>query len=174
LLTPLFVIFLLKDLFPLALLVFSIAAITDGLDGLWAKYFDQYSLLGSYLDPIADKLLLSSAFISLAVLKILPAWLAVLVLSRDILIVTGIAVFAITGIHLELKPSLVSKFTTVLQMLTIITTMLDFMVSSVYTLKVTFFWLTAGLTITSGLHYIYFGLNIFQNSASNNRTRKDH
>jgi len=167
LLTPLFVIFLLKDLFSLALLVFFIAAISDSLDGLCARYFNQHSVLGTYLDPIADKLLLSSAFVSLAVLKILPAWLAVIVLSRDILIVTGIAVFAITDISIEMKPSLVSRFTTVLQMLTILISLLDLTFFKVITLKWSLFWLTTAITITSGLHYIYFGLNVLQNAFGN-------
>ena len=67
LLIPLFIIFLLKNMFHLALLVFTIAAISDALDGLIARYLDQRTLLGAYLDPLADKLLLSSAFIILAI-----------------------------------------------------------------------------------------------------------
>ncbi|MEA1899712.1 MAG: CDP-alcohol phosphatidyltransferase family protein, partial [Thermodesulfobacteriota bacterium] len=86
LLTPLFVIFLLRNLFSFALLVFTIAAISDALDGLFARYFNQHTALGAYLDPIADKLLLTSAFVSLAILKIVPGWLTVIVISRDILI----------------------------------------------------------------------------------------
>ena len=167
LLTPLFVIFLIKDLLASALLVFSIAAISDGLDGLLAKYFNQYSLLGAYLDPIADKLLLTSAFISLAVLKIIPAWLAVIVLSRDILIVTGIAVFAISNIHIEINPSFVSKCTTVAQVSTIITALLNTQIHSVNIIKWPLLWLTAVLTMISGFHYIYIGLNLLQNAYGN-------
>ena len=171
LLTPLFVIFLLKDLFHFALLVFTIAAISDGLDGLLAKYFNQYSVLGAYLDPIADKLLLASAFVSLAVLKTIPAWLTVIVLSRDILIITGIAVFALTEIPIEINPSLVSKWTTVSQFLTVFLTLLDPGITGVQTTKWWLFWITAGLTITSGLHYVYFGLNILQNSYGKNQKK---
>ena len=171
LLTPLFVIFLLKDLFHFALLVFTIAAISDGLDGLLARYFNQFSVLGAYLDPIADKLLLASAFVSLAVLKVIPAWLAVIVLSRDILIVTGIAVFALTDIPIEMNPSLVSKWTTVAQFLTILLTLLDPGIPGVQITKHLLFWITAGLTIASGLHYVYFGLNILQNSYAKNQNK---
>jgi len=170
LLTPLFVILLLRDLLSYALLVFSIAAITDGLDGLIAKYFKQHSAFGAYLDPIADKLLLTSAFVSLAVLKIIPAWLTVIVLSRDILIITGIVVFAITNIQIEIKPSFVSKCTTVAQALTIFFTLLDSQIARVYMIKWSLFWLAAVLTIISGLHYIYMGLNILQNASGNNRS----
>jgi cardiolipin synthase (CMP-forming) len=168
LLTPLFVIFLLKDLFHFALLVFFIAAITDGLDGLLARYFNQYTVLGAYLDPIADKLLLASAFVSLAVLKIIPPWLAVIVLSRDILIITGIAVFSLTDIPIEINPSLVSKWTTVAQFLTILLTLLGPGIQGIQIAKQMLFWVTASLTIASGLHYIYVGLNILQDSYGKN------
>ena len=168
LLTPLFVIFLLRDMFSFALLVFSIAAISDGLDGLLARYFNQYSVLGAYLDPIADKLLLVSAFVSLAVLKIIPPWLTVIVISRDIMIVIGILIFAMTDIPIEMKPSLVSKCTTVAQLFTIFLTLLDPQIPGAQTIKQLLFWITAGLTITSGLHYIYFGLNVLQNSTGKN------
>jgi cardiolipin synthase len=171
LLTPLFVIFLLRDLFHFALLVFTIAAITDGLDGLLARYFNQYSVLGAYLDPIADKLLLASAFVSLAVLKIIPPWLAVIVLSRDILIVTGIAVFSLVDIHIEINPSLVSKWTTAAQFLTILLTLLDPIIPEIQIIKRMLFWITASFTTASGLHYVYIGLNILQNSYSKNQKK---
>ena len=168
LLTPLFVIFLLKDLFHFALLVFFIAAITDGLDGLLARYFNQYTVLGAYLDPIADKLLLASAFVSLAVLKIIPPWLAVIVLSRDILIITGIALFSLSDIPIEINPSLVSKWTTVAQFLTILLTLLGPGIPGIEIAKRMLFWVAASLTIASGLHYVYVGLNILQDSYGKN------
>jgi len=168
LLTPLFVIFLLRDMFSFALLVFSIAAVSDGLDGLLARYFNQYSVLGAYLDPIADKLLLVSAFVSLAVLKIIPPWLTVIVISRDIMIVIGILIFAMTDIPIEMKPSLVSKCTTVAQLFTIFLTLLDPQIPGTQIIKQLLFWITAGLTVTSGLHYIYFGLNVLQNATGKN------
>lgn len=165
LLTPLFVIYLVKGMFQFALLVFTIAAISDGLDGLLARYFNQHSALGAYLDPIADKLLLASAFVSLAVLKIIPAWLTIIVLSRDILIVTGIAVFTLMRIPFEIKPSLVSKWTTVFQSLTIFLILLDPKISGIYIFKSSMLWITAGLTTTSGLHYVYFALNVLQSAS---------
>ena len=173
LLIPLFVILLLKNLFSYALLVFTIAAISDGLDGLLARYFNQYSVLGAYLDPIADKLLLGSAFVCLAVLKIIPPWLTVIVLSRDILIVIGIALFTIAGINIKVKPTLVSKCTTFVQVLTIFLSLLNPQIPDAHTiiwsLRWSLFWLTAGFTIASGLHYIYLGLNIFQDASGNSQ-----
>jgi cardiolipin synthase len=168
LLTPLFVIFLLRNMFSFALLVFSIAAVSDGLDGLLARCFNQYSLLGAYLDPIADKLLLVSAFVSLAVLKIIPPWLTVIVISRDIMIVIGLLIFTMTHISIEMKPSLVSKCTTVAQLFTIFLTLLDPQIPGAHIMKQLLFWITAVLTITSGLHYIYFGLNLLHNANEKN------
>lgn len=169
LITPLFVIFLLKNLFSYALLVFTVAAISDGLDGLFARYFNQYSVLGAYLDPIADKLLLTSGFVCLAVIKIIPSWLTVIVLSRDILIVIGIALFTIAGIRIEMKPTLVSKFTTFVQVLTIFLSLLNPQIPDANAIKWSLFCITAGFTIASGLHYIYLGLNIFQDASGNSQ-----
>ncbi len=168
LLTPLFVIFLLKNLFHHALIVFTVAAVSDGLDGLLARYFNQYSVLGAYLDPIADKLLMGSAYVSLAILAVVPAWLTVIVLSRDILIITGIVVFALADIHIEIKPSLVSKWTTVAQLATIILVLLNPQIEGINMTKILLFWIMAGLTIASGLHYIYIGLNILQDPHGKN------
>jgi cardiolipin synthase len=173
LLIPLFVIFLLKDLMTFALLTVIYAAVSDGLDGLLARYFEQQSALGSYLDPIADKLLLTSAYISLAVLKIIPGWLTVLVISRDVFIVLAFAIFVLFDIKVEAKPSLISKWTTVAQLATIMVTLLslEFPIALALIIKPPLFWIVAVLTILSGFHYVYVGLNIFQD-ASNNRGNK--
>ena len=169
LLIPLFIIFLLKDMFHFALLVFTIAAISDGLDGLFARYLDQRTLLGAYLDPLADKLLLTSAFIMLAVIKIVPGWLAVIVISRDILILLAFAVFAMADISIEIRPRITSKYTTVFQMSTIFFLLLDPKIPGADMIKWILYWLTAGITILSGFHYIYIGMNLIQNVSNNNR-----
>ena len=172
LLTPLFVIFLLRNLFSFALLVFVIAAISDALDGLFARYFNQHTVLGAYLDPIADKLLLTSAFVSLAILKIVPGWLTVIVISRDILILLGVAIFAIINIDFEVKPSVASKCTTVAQLSTVFITLLQPKLPDFYMIQMSLYWITAGLTIISGLHYIYMGLNIIQDASGNSHIPK--
>jgi cardiolipin synthase len=71
-------------------------------------------------------------------------------------------------IPIEMKPSLISKCTTVAQLFTIFLTLLDPQISGALIIKRLLFWITAGLTITSGLHYIYFGLNVLQNSTGKN------
>ena len=172
LLTPLFVIFLLKDLLSFALLVFTIAAISDALDGLFARYFNQHTELGAYLDPIADKLLLTSAFVSLAILKIVPGWLTVIVISRDILILLGVTIFAMTNINFDVRPSIASKCTTVAQLSTVFLALLDPKLPDFYMIQLSLYWLTAGLTIISGLHYIYIGMNIIQDVSENKQSQK--
>jgi len=172
LLTPLFVIFLIKNLYSCALLTFTVAGISDGLDGLLARYFNQRTVLGAYLDPIADKLLLTSAFVSLAILKVIPGWLTVIVISRDILITIGIVIFSIVNIDFVVKPSIASKCTTVSQLATVFLTLLSLSIPITIFIKFPLYWLTAVLTIISGLHYIYIGLNILQNASLNNKASK--
>jgi len=162
LLTPLFVIFLLRDMFGFALMVFTLSAVSDGLDGLLARYFDQRTELGAYLDPIADKLLMAASYTSLAILKMMPPWLTVIVISRDILIALGFAVFTLRGQRVAVKPSLVGKCTTVAQLSTIILILLDTEIRGLMMLITPGYWITAALTTISGLHYLYFGLNVLQ------------
>lgn len=172
LLVPLFVIYLIKDMFFSALLVFAIAGLSDGLDGLIARYFNQRTELGAYLDPIADKLLISSAFISLAVIKIIPGWMAVIVVSRDVLILLGIAIFSITDISVDIKPSFVSKCTTVAQLFTVVFVLLNPGISGAVVIKYFLYWLTTILSILSGFHYIYIGMNILQKASLNNQKQQ--
>jgi cardiolipin synthase (CMP-forming) len=171
LLTPLFVILLIKSLFAHALIVFTLAGISDGLDGFIARYFNQRTVMGSYLDPIADKFLLSAAFITLAILTIIPAWITVIVISRDILILVGIAVFAITDFKVNIKPSIVSKFTTAAQLGTIFIVLLGFHIPAVVIAESPALWITAGLTILSGLHYMLAGVSILQAGLENTPPR---
>lgn len=160
--TPLFVILLMKNLFGLALVFFTLAAVSDGLDGFIARYFNQRTVMGAYLDPIADKFLLSTSFIALAILEIIPAWLTVIVISRDILILAGIAIFTINDIKVNIKPSIVSKCTTAVQLATVFIVLLGFFFPVVSIVEQAAFWTAAGLTILSGLHYILAGISILQ------------
>ena len=92
LLIPLFVILIINKHFGWALITFAIAGITDGIDGLIARITHQRTELGAYLDPIADKLLLFAAFITLAIIEIIPSWLVVIVITRDVIILVGFLV----------------------------------------------------------------------------------
>ncbi len=156
LLTPLFVIALLKGIFSFALFIFIIAAISDALDGITARWLDQRTLLGAYLDPIADKLLILASYICLGFMGLVPDWLAVIVISRDILIFLGVATLKLMDLGMEVRPSIASKMTTTAQLFTVFVILLDRNFPFQYGLYI----LTAILTSISGLHYIYIGMNV--------------
>lgn len=160
LLTPLFAICLIKRLLEQALLVFAIAAITDGLDGFVARVFKQKTTLGAYLDPIADKLLLSTAFITLAIHRLIPSWLTVIVITRDVLILFGVALLTIMNRAVEARPSVLSKLTTVAQLAAVCSVLIGFQTPLPVRIARFLFWFTAAITTVSGLQYIYRGLNI--------------
>ncbi len=166
LLTPLFVICMIRGLFHPAAAVFALAAVSDALDGLFARWFNQRTVLGAYLDPIADKILLMSAFVCLAILKVIPPWVTVIVISRDIIIGVGFAISEITDTDIEIRPRLPSKCTTVAQMLTVFFALLFPDVSDMAVLKTILCMVTGGLTVISGLHYIYLGMNLLQGAGT--------
>jgi cardiolipin synthase len=172
LITPLFVILLIRDLHGYAFLLFLFAGISDGLDGLIARMFNQRSDLGAVLDPVADKLLLTAAYLSLGILKDIPGWLTVVVISRDVLIVIGIAVLTFSGIHFDIRPSLISKWTTVCQIFTVAVTLLDLRFHEGAMVWHILCWTTAVMTVLSGLHYTYLGLHILQ-TGYGTRLKKD-
>jgi cardiolipin synthase len=162
LLTPLLAIFLIKHLLGFALLVFAIAAVTDGVDGLIARVFHQKTRLGAYLDPAADKLLLVTAFVTLGIQELIPSWLAVVVITRDVLILFGIALFVMTDRKFDPAPSILSKVTTVAQLASVLSVLLGYEIPRIVQIQGPLFWFAAGMTMISGFQYIYRGLNILQ------------
>lgn len=99
----------------IALAAFVIAGVTDAVDGYIAKRFDQQTELGAYLDPLADKTLIVSIYISLAIFGFIPPWVAILVVSRDIMIVGAVVLSTLIERPLTIHPLLVSKANTVAQ-----------------------------------------------------------
>lgn len=162
LVTPLFIILLIRGHFDYALLIFTLAGVTDGLDGFIARVFNQKTELGAFLDPLADKALLIASFLTLAVKEIIPPWLAVIVVSRDLVIMLGIAIFEIKDIRFKIKPSIISKFTTVAQLLSVFIALAAIQWPRIDEFKGVIHWTAAILTTASGLHYIYMGLGILQ------------
>jgi cardiolipin synthase len=160
LLIPVFVIFIINKLFEWALITFAIAGITDGIDGMVARITHKRTELGAYLDPIADKLLLMAAFISLAIIEILPSWLAVIVVTRDVIILLGFLVFILLNYRPKIKPSLVSKVTTFFQISTILLVLMAGYAPIFKQLSVIAVYGTTLFTIVSGSHYIYVGTRI--------------
>ncbi len=153
-LVPIFVIYLMNDEFLSALTVFIIAGVSDGIDGLVARIFNQKSRLGAYLDPMADKILLVAAFIILAVRGFIPAWLTVIVITRDVLILLGVLFLFLQNNEFHIRPSIISKINTCLQMGTVFLVLAQETLDFLTHLTPWVFWVTALLTIASGLGYI--------------------
>jgi cardiolipin synthase len=159
-LIPFFINFMIYGYYPEALLVFIVACITDALDGLLARLLKQQTELGAFLDPMADKLLILSAFITLALFGRLPFWLVLIVISRDAILTLGGIIIYFSTDTLRIKPSIIGKTTTVLQLLVVSLSL----VSMSY--QITFVYLpvleaaTAVVTIASGTQYFIRGLKL--------------
>ena len=160
LLTPLLVILLINDRFLEAFIVFTLAGITDGLDGLIARLMRQKTRIGAILDPIADKLLLTSAYVTLAIIGFLPNWLAVTVISRDVIIVFGVLILFLFQGGVEISPSVPSKITTVTQLGTIFAVFVNQELGWLHQILFPLYIFTAVVTVISGLHYMYLGSQI--------------
>ena len=99
----------------IAFVLFLAAGVSDAVDGFLAKRFGMTTELGAYLDPLADKALIVSIYLTLGINNLIPRWLVIMVVSRDILIVGGIMLSWVVGSPLKIKPLLVSKLNTVAQ-----------------------------------------------------------
>jgi len=165
LLVPVFAYLLISGRGKAALLVFAVCGLTDALDGILARWLKQRTLVGALLDPIADKLLMATAFIVLAYVHIVPLRLAVMVISRDIFILVGSILYLLLLDSSDIQATGLSKANTVVQVLTVI-----------YFLGVAAFpaeaaalgmgtvpgrivtWVCAVTTVGSGLQYLYIGI----------------
>jgi len=166
-LVPIFVIYMINNNTLASLIVFIIASISDALDGFLARVFHQKSNLGAHLDPLADKMLLMTAYITLAILKMIPSWLAVLAISRDVIILLGVLILYLNRYPVKINPSLLSKATTVTQIATVLV-VLSHGYLNIEFLRIYIFWLAALLTIASGLQYIRIGMVILSEGANSN------
>lgn len=165
-LVPVTVIFLIDGSFFTALAIFTLAGVTDALDGFLARVLSQKTVLGAYLDPLADKALLTSCFVTLSIMGIIPGWLAVVVVSRDFIILLGISILFMVSVPFEIKPIFVSKVTTAVQIMTVFLALAfktlggDGHPLFIHSLH----WLTAGFTIISGFHYLIRGIKAINHS----------
>ena len=154
---PFIVIKLLDHHYRGALILFVIAGFSDGLDGLLARRLHQQTLLGQYLDPIADKMLLSTVFLVLSVVEKIPWKFTVLVFSRDvcILLVSGV-LYTIAGLR-DFRPSIFGKANTLSQVAAVVFVMLlqVYPMHWVWLGRTLFLRATFALTIISAGHYVY-------------------
>ncbi len=153
-LVPFFVAAVLYFRFTAALAIFIICIISDALDGYFARVKGERTKLGALLDPIADKLLLVSAFIALSATKGLPQYLRfplyvpIIVVSRDLLIILGCIVIYLLKGKIDIRPSYLGKATTFFQMISVVGVLAQFSHSAIL-------WnIAVGLTVLSGLDYL--------------------
>jgi cardiolipin synthase len=166
-LIPVFVSLLFYQRFVIALVVFVVAGLTDGLDGLLARRFDQKSQLGTILDPIADKLMLVTAFVVLSMRAVFPQpvpahlpvpfWVTVAVISRDVFILVGAAAINIVTGFRKFRPSLLGKINTNVQIIAIGAIMFAASVpyGTGYYLP-TIYTTVFALAVFSGAHYVFY------------------
>ena len=156
-LVPVFITAVLYHRLDFAFIVFLGASFTDALDGYLARVRNEKTRLGAIMDPLADKMLIGSAFVSFSIVTGLPVYMKmpvyvpIIVISRDVIILLGVVmIYLLTG-GVEIKPTMLGKLTTVFQMMTILALLLKFMYSS-------WMWnMTAVITVISGLDYIRIG-----------------
>ena len=157
-----FIHFLLNGSYGTALAVGFVAALTDLFDGALARRLHQQTVLGAYLDPGADKLFMTAAFVSYAIVGLLPVWLTFLVIGRDVIIVLGVLLLRLLSYPLEARPTMTSKVTTTLQLATIGAPLFSVSVFPLPWLTETLIIASSGGTVISGLQYIARGVNILK------------
>jgi len=138
-----------------AFIAFLAAGVSDAVDGFLAKRFNWQTQLGAYLDPIADKLLIVSIYVALGVAEHLPSWLAIAVVSRDILIVLAVMLAWFIGNPVAIEPSMLSKTNTAFQIaLAAAVLAAEGFSIDVPTLRTTLVWITGMLTVASLADYL--------------------
>ncbi|HEY0307084.1 MAG TPA: CDP-alcohol phosphatidyltransferase family protein [Acidobacteriaceae bacterium] len=154
---PFLVLAILDARFKTAFVLFALAGVSDGLDGLLARWLKQQTALGLYLDPIADKLLLSTLFLVFTHVGLVPRYVTILVFSRDLgLVLIGTVLFATHTLR-EFRPSLFGKLNTCIQILTLALVMIDPIHASLatHTLRNWLLHITAYCAIASAAEYMW-------------------
>jgi cardiolipin synthase (CMP-forming) len=153
---PFIIINIVDGRFGWALGLFVLAGISDALDGLLARLLKQKTLLGQYLDPIADKLLLSTLFPVLSATHKLPWMVTILVMSRDVSLLIVAAIFTLTTSYRDFKPNIFGKANTVAQIATILVVLMDetWDFRWLGVLRQVGIWSTMALTVVSGVSYV--------------------
>lgn len=151
-----FAISLYNEQYRSALLVFFIAAASDGFDGFLARHFDWKTRLGAIADPLADKALLITSYLMLTLTNILPFWLFALVLGRDLVIISGGLAYHYFVGHFEMAPSALGKLNTLVQVLVVLAIVIYL---AGYPMQPWVIpggiWLVAATALASGLHYVF-------------------
>ena len=112
---PIVIVMIMQGRWPAAFVLFVVAGVSDGVDGFIARRFDMRSEFGAYIDPLADKALLVSIYVTLSIVGIIPSWLAIVVVSRDLMIVAAVLLSWVMARPVEIKPLAISKINTAAQ-----------------------------------------------------------
>jgi len=153
--TPFIVFAIMEGEAAFALVLMGIAGITDMLDGAIARHFNQRSIVGAFMDPLADKLMLLSTIVTLFFINEIPLFLFLAVVFRDLVIMVGAIAYEVVTGKLEMQPTMSSKITTVLQITLVLTVLADmawqFPAELFYQ---SILWSTFAFTCISGVQYM--------------------
>ena len=174
LLVPFILISMIYGQHDMALYLFLAAALTDGVDGLVARHFNQQTLLGAYLDPLADKIFLSSAFFVQSLTGRIPWWLTILVLSRDVIIIATALVTALATQIRNFPPSMLGKTNTAVQISTVFLVLVHNAFPQSWSGPIVegVFWVTAATTMASAVQYAVDYSRRMQDQPSESNPRK--
>lgn len=168
-LAPFFLFSFLKGEFMWAFALFTVAGVTDLIDGSIARWTKQETELGAFLDPIADKALMVSTVTCLLLAQVIPFWFFLLVVARDLSILCGLAWLRIKKKVFDLKPVVASKLATLSNIVLVVFAFLKFLKPTVLFLTqpfsfwfAIFLWLSTALVVVSGCQYAYTGLKIIR------------
>lgn len=174
-LTPGIVMAFVDKRIDIAWVLFAIAGFTDALDGTLARLLKQRSTFGAILDPLADKTLLVTSFICLAIVDWIPGWLAVLVVSRDVFIVGGLVLLNYSGVDVKrgIKPVWVSKCATLAQISLVLLIMVEHSSATSHPeLRLGLVGAVAALTALSGAIYLVIGLRMIPHGDNGNHRQQ--
>ncbi|OIO71636.1 MAG: CDP-diacylglycerol--glycerol-3-phosphate 3-phosphatidyltransferase [Zetaproteobacteria bacterium CG1_02_53_45] len=152
--TPFIVYAIIEHQAVLALILMGIAGLTDMLDGAIARYFNQRSRVGAFMDPLADKLMLLSTIVTLYFIQEIPAFVFLAVVFRDLVILVGALAYELVTRKLEMTPTISSKITTFLQIMLVLVVLADMAWGIPDLLMQSMIWTTFALTCISGAQYM--------------------
>lgn len=168
LLIPVFIGFMTYRQYGYALAALLCAGVTDALDGLVARMTNQQTRLGEILDPLADKLLLTSAFLTLAALHLVPSWVVILVVSRDVILMLGTVVAHVTNVSIDIRPTVLGKGTTLCQLTYVLLVVAMIWRGVKIGALLPLLVVMVMFTLASGFHYLYRGYRLTHVNSSSN------
>ncbi|HBH62218.1 MAG TPA: CDP-diacylglycerol--glycerol-3-phosphate 3-phosphatidyltransferase [Nitrospiraceae bacterium] len=159
-LVPFFVVTLIYNQYRYALIIFIAASVTDILDGFIARITNQITDFGKILDPVADKFFLVTSFILMSSIGLIPKWLAIIVISKDLIVVTGSVILYFVTHKLNIEPSILGKASSASQFFLVGLVLLYSNLGENISVPVLIYAIVAALTSLAGIHYVYKGLKI--------------